>query len=219
MSRSRPFESVALLCIATSIASAQQAFKTPDEAAGALASAAKTVTVKAILTVLGPDGGDIVSSGDDVADAAARQKFIAAYDAKHRIAMEGDNKATLLIGPEDLPVPSLSCARTECGVSTQRRAATRSSLRRIGRTSWTPSRLARLCGCTARIRGEGSDRRRLLTHMPNASSANRVRRTASIGRHPKVKSQPPRRTHGPGNAQGYPQEGGALRFTATISRS
>jgi hypothetical protein len=97
--------SVALLCIATSIASAQQAFKTPDEAAGALASAAKTGDRKAIVTVLGRDGEDIVSSGDDVADAAARQKFVAAYDAKHQIAMEGDNKATMLIGQEDFPVP------------------------------------------------------------------------------------------------------------------
>ncbi len=97
--------SVAFLCVATSIASAQQAFKTPDEAAGALASAAKTGDRKAIVTVLGSDGEDIVSSGDDVADAAARQKFVAAYDAKHQIAMEGDNKATMVIGQEDFPVP------------------------------------------------------------------------------------------------------------------
>ena len=87
------------------IEEAQQAFKTPDEAAGALASAAKTGDPKAIVTVLGPDGEDIVSSGDDVADAAARQKFVAAYDAKHQIAMEGYNKATMVIGQEDFPVP------------------------------------------------------------------------------------------------------------------
>ena len=97
--------SVALLCVATSIASAQQAFKTPGEAAGALASAAKTGDRKAIVTVLGPDGEDIVSSGDDVADATTRQKFVAAYDAKHQIAMEGDNKATMLIGQDGFPVP------------------------------------------------------------------------------------------------------------------
>jgi Protein of unknown function (DUF2950) len=55
--------------------------------------------------VLGPDGQDIVSSGDEVADAATRQKFVAAYDAKHQIAMEGDNKAMLVIGQEDFPLP------------------------------------------------------------------------------------------------------------------
>lgn len=94
-----------LLCTAASIASAQQAFKTPDEAASALVDAAKAGDPKAIVTVLGPDGEDVVSSGDEVADAATRQKFVAAYDAKHQIAMEGDSKATMVIGLEDFPVP------------------------------------------------------------------------------------------------------------------
>ena len=92
-------------CAAASVASAQQAFKTPDEAASALVSAAKASDRKAIVTVLGPDGDDIVSSGDEVADAATRQKFVAAYDAKHQIAMEGDNKAMMVIGQEDFPLP------------------------------------------------------------------------------------------------------------------
>jgi len=95
----------ALLCTTASIVSAQQDFKTPDDAASALASAAKTGDRKAIVTVLGPDGQDIVSSGDEVADAATRQKFIAAYEAKHQIAMEGDNKGILVIGQEDFPLP------------------------------------------------------------------------------------------------------------------
>ena len=94
----------ALLCSA-SAAIAQQAFKTPDEAASALASAAKAGDMKALATVLGPDGDDIVSSGDEVADAATREKFVAAYDARHRIAMEGDDTAIMVIGPDDFPVP------------------------------------------------------------------------------------------------------------------
>ena len=95
----------ALLYAASSIASAQQAFKTPDEAAAALASAAKAGDMKALVTVLGPDGEDIVSSGDEVADAATRQKFVAAYDVKHQIKMDGDNKATMIVGNDDFPVP------------------------------------------------------------------------------------------------------------------
>ena len=95
----------AFLCAAVSIASAQQAFKTPDEAASALASAAKTGDMKALETVLGPDGEDIVSSGDEVADAATRQKFVVAYDAKHQIKMDGDNKAIMVIGQDDFPLP------------------------------------------------------------------------------------------------------------------
>ena len=55
--------------------------------------------------MLGRDGSDIVSSGDDVADAATRQQFLAAYDAKHQVTMEGDNKATMVIGQDDFPFP------------------------------------------------------------------------------------------------------------------
>ena len=39
--------------------------------------------MKAWRRVLGPDGDDIVSSGDEVADAATRERFVAAYDARH----------------------------------------------------------------------------------------------------------------------------------------
>ena len=86
-------------------AHAQQAFKTPDEAASALVDAAKASDMRALVNVLGPDGEDIVSSGDEVADAETRQKFVAAYDAKHQIAMEGENKAILVIGAADFPLP------------------------------------------------------------------------------------------------------------------
>lgn len=95
----------ALLWAATSVAMAQQTFKTPEEAATALVNAAKSGDSKSIVTVLGPDGEDIVSSGDEVADAATRAKFVAAYDAKHEIAKEGDSKAVMVIGPDDFPLP------------------------------------------------------------------------------------------------------------------
>jgi len=95
----------AFLCTVATVASAQQAFKTPDQAASALVSAAKDGDMKALASVLGPDGDAIVSSGDPVADATTRQKFAAAYDTKHQIAMVGDNKATLIIGQEDFPLP------------------------------------------------------------------------------------------------------------------
>lgn len=94
-----------LCCAAVPLAHAQQAFKTPEEAASALVSAAKANDKKALVTVLGPDGEDIVSSGDEVADAETRQKFIAAYDAKHRVAQEGGDKAIIIVGQDDFPLP------------------------------------------------------------------------------------------------------------------
>jgi hypothetical protein len=89
----------------TGPAVAQQSFKTPDAAADALANAARAKDRAALLEVLGKDGAEIASSGDPVADADIRQKFVDAYDAKHGIKMDGDAKATLIIGKEDFPVP------------------------------------------------------------------------------------------------------------------
>jgi hypothetical protein len=60
---------------------------------------------KAGLVVLGPGGGDIISSGDKVSDDAARARFVSAYDAKHEIKMEGDDKGTLIIGDKNYPFP------------------------------------------------------------------------------------------------------------------
>jgi hypothetical protein len=96
---------VGLLWTTVSVAQAQKAFGTPEEASRALAEAAKKDDLTALLTVLGKDGRDILSSGDEVADADTRRKFVAAYDAKNRVAMEGNDKAVLVIGPEDFPLP------------------------------------------------------------------------------------------------------------------
>jgi hypothetical protein len=89
----------------TSVSPGQQAYPSPEEAAAALAAAVKTGTTSALLKVLGKDGKDIVESGDDVADAEARQRFLSAYDAKHSVKAEGYMKATLLLGAVEFPFP------------------------------------------------------------------------------------------------------------------
>jgi hypothetical protein len=88
-----------------SAANAQQPFKSPEDAAGALVSAIKDDWPKGAVAVLGADGADIVSSGDKVADETMRQKFLAAYDAKHQVTKQGDDKAVMIIGNEDFPFP------------------------------------------------------------------------------------------------------------------
>ena len=96
---------VVLAFAMASAANAQQSFKTTEEAADAIVSAARTGDRKRILTVLGRGGADIVSSGDAIADASARNRVIEAYDAKHLLVMEGTDKAVLIIGQEDWPFP------------------------------------------------------------------------------------------------------------------
>jgi hypothetical protein len=106
----RRLAALVLLCSGLALptltpAIAQETFKTPDAAADALASAARNNDRAAILNVLGREGVDIASSGDPVADSAIRTKFVATYDAKHQVKMDGDAKATLIIGSDDFPFP------------------------------------------------------------------------------------------------------------------
>jgi hypothetical protein len=61
--------------------------------------------VKALARVLGPGHQRIVDSGDAMADREARQKFVADYDAKHSIRLEGSARAVLSTGKDDWPMP------------------------------------------------------------------------------------------------------------------
>lgn len=101
------------LCLLISSARAQQTFNSPDDAASALVAAVESGTKQDVLKVLGADGEDIVDSGDEVADKAAQEKFIAAYDAKHSLKVEG-KKASLVIGSDDFPFP-IPLIRTKGG--------------------------------------------------------------------------------------------------------
>jgi DUF2950 family protein len=92
-----------LFCSAPSVA--QERFKTPEAAVDALVAAAKAGDAKALVAVLGPDGKAVASSGDPVADTNIREKFVAAYEAKHAIEREGDGTQTLIIGANDFPFP------------------------------------------------------------------------------------------------------------------
>jgi hypothetical protein len=92
------------LALLSSAAYAQKSYSTPEDAAAALAAAVKSGPSD-ILKVLGKAADDIVSSGDEVADADTRQRFTSMYDSKHSVKTEGNKKATLMLGPDDFPFP------------------------------------------------------------------------------------------------------------------
>jgi DUF2950 family protein len=94
-----------MLALPITSAYAQQAFPSPEDAAAALAAAVKTGEKRAMLKVLGKDAEDIIASGDDVADAETRERFLSAYEGKHSIKAEGNKKATLILGADDFPFP------------------------------------------------------------------------------------------------------------------
>jgi hypothetical protein len=89
---------------AATTATAQEAFKTPSAAATALIEAARGSDEKRLHAILGIVGRDILHSGDDIADAADRKRFLEAYDSRHSINEKGD-KAVLLVGQDEFPFP------------------------------------------------------------------------------------------------------------------
>src|SRR5262252_8600188 len=92
---------------------AEKAYATPEELFQALADAAKTDDSKALVSLLGAQGDSLVNSGDAVRDKQSAQKFAASYTDKHSITMEGDSKATLIVGKDDwpMPIPAVKGAR------------------------------------------------------------------------------------------------------------
>jgi hypothetical protein len=83
----------------------QKTFASAEEASNALITAAQSNDQKAMLDVLGPDGKDIVSSGDDVEDQASRANFVKKYQEMHRLVTEPDGTTCLYIGAENWPTP------------------------------------------------------------------------------------------------------------------
>jgi hypothetical protein len=84
---------------------APQLFATPEAAVDALVDAARSHDVDALLVVLGDAAEPLVSSGDDVADANARERFVAQYDDAHDLVADGDSKYILEIGDDAWPMP------------------------------------------------------------------------------------------------------------------
>lgn len=103
----------ALLLAVASEAGAQQLFQAPEDAGKALAAAAKSGDIRAIMRVLGPDGATVATSGDAVSDSNARTQFVLAYEKKHQVTMDGQDKAMLLIGDGDWPFPIPLIRRNE----------------------------------------------------------------------------------------------------------
>jgi hypothetical protein len=83
----------------------QKTFSSPEEASKAFMAAAQSNDEKTMLDILGPDGKDVVSSGDAVEDAQNRANLVRRYQEMHRFSKEPDGSVLLLIGAENWPAP------------------------------------------------------------------------------------------------------------------
>ena len=86
---------------------AQKAFDTPRQAADALIAAAKAGDVPAIVAIFGPEGKDIVSSGDAVSDKSDLSEFVKKANEKTGISFDvaDPRRAILVVGSDDWPLP------------------------------------------------------------------------------------------------------------------
>ena len=85
--------------------SGQKIFSSAEEASNALVTAERSNDQKALLDILGRDGKQIVSSGDETEDAQSRANFVEKYQEMHRLVKEPDGTTTLYIGAKNWPTP------------------------------------------------------------------------------------------------------------------
>ena len=91
--------------VAGAAGAAQSAFASAEDALAAMVGAMRRPSSGALATIVGPGSQAWLFSGDDVADRAAIEKFVAAYDKRHVIARQGDDRATVTVGDDDWPLP------------------------------------------------------------------------------------------------------------------
>lgn len=80
-------------------------FASPQAGVDALIAALRGQDATQLQRVLGPDSRRLIDSGDDDADREAWANFVAEYDRKHRIELQGEDKAWLSVGADDWPMP------------------------------------------------------------------------------------------------------------------
>jgi hypothetical protein len=83
----------------------QMTFASPEEAVKALIEAIKAEDRKMLAAILGPEGRPLIWSGDKVADAQGRERFLRAYEQAHALERPTDTKTILVIGQNEWPLP------------------------------------------------------------------------------------------------------------------
>jgi hypothetical protein len=83
----------------------QQTYDSARAAGAALFDAAQKNDAAALLAVLGPDAGTLVSSGDTAQDENGRATFVTKYTQMHRIGLDAENRTALFVGAENWPFP------------------------------------------------------------------------------------------------------------------
>lgn len=80
-------------------------FATPDAAVLALVEAVRANDEPRLREIMGGGAEEVLSSGDEVADQNARERFLESYDEKNSLEEAEDGVVTLVVGSNDWPMP------------------------------------------------------------------------------------------------------------------
>jgi hypothetical protein len=85
----------------------QKKFKSPEDAFRAVVEATKNNDTSELLAIFGPEGRDIISSGDAVADRAGRVRFVKSAEEGIKFSKLGDDKVLTAVGKNEwcFPIP------------------------------------------------------------------------------------------------------------------
>lgn len=106
MSRITRIVSITLLAFITGCAQ-QTTFPTPDAAAQSLVVAARANDRAALKRIFGSESDKLLSSGDEVADRNAAERFVELFDQKHLLVTteNASDSMTLVVGDNAWPFP------------------------------------------------------------------------------------------------------------------
>jgi hypothetical protein len=128
----------------------QRTFASPAEAGAALLEAAKSGDQGALAAIFGPDGKDVLFSGDAVKDKNALQDFVAAYGQVNRWREIKAGGEMLYVGADNYPFP-IPLGKNSAGQWSFDTAAGKDEIlaRRIGK-----GELTAIAACAATVDAE-----------------------------------------------------------------
>jgi Protein of unknown function (DUF2950) len=93
--------------VSSGTAAGQKTFASPQQAADTLVAAAGTFDQAALIEIFGPDGRDIVFSGEIAQDRKHAEDFVAKAREKENVSVDPKNaaRALLVVGSDDWPFP------------------------------------------------------------------------------------------------------------------
>jgi len=123
----------------------QTTFASPEEAGAALLAAAQSADPAALLAIFGPEGKEVVLSGDPIKDKDTLREFVAAYNQMHRWQEIKVGGEMLSVGADNFLFP-IPLGKTGAGRWQFDTAAGKDEIlaRRIGHDEWVA-----IAACTA----------------------------------------------------------------------